>query len=585
LGDRLITVFELSRCSDLQIRGISEEMMGKVAEEAREVARGLPFGEVVNTGALRRKAAIAALAILLAAGFGAWRSDLLVLWFQRSVLMGSQRWPRSTHLTLLHPPEIVVARGDPLTLTAQADQAFTVPGQVVFRLAFQTAGEVEETVDASPDGQGFFRKKIDAVTEPFHFFVYGNDDRTSECRVRLVEPPQLADVNFQILPPSYISKTPIPVPPGSGTLNIPLGSSLRFSARCTKDLVSAKILLDGAALTDGVISSVPVKEAPRPRPTAQLAGVNFTGFATARAIVPCRIEAHDDYGLRYIQLEWTVTTTKSDPVLGQVHTYDTENGQIVTKGVFQGTLDLEGVGKAQEGPAGAKFKTGDVLRLRAIISDNLPPPAGPNVTPSNPLTLKLVDESEILDALNEMQRGLQDQIRQTSLIQGEAHEKILAAVDAKELAPARQRIHESSNHQLQVGDRLSTIRARFEEILERMHNNRVGTDQERGKIDKKVIQPLTGVLQGPVKELPPLLQAAFRKDDKASLPNDLKGIAMLQLEVQTRLDAILAEIVKIEGHKEIQRKMNDIIRSTESAKDAVREEIQKGQGGAEGKKP
>jgi hypothetical protein len=610
LGERFISALYFARFGDPERLGISAELVERVREQARAAAETAGVGAVIRRDRLFKSAGLALGAIALISGLGLWRPALFSLWFQRNVLLAEERWPRDTRLSVANGARIRVARGEPLLVTMNADPAHVVPDRIVLHLKFSTADAVEETVERSVDGSPTYLKKFDAVTEPFIFWATGNDDRTPDCVVEIAEPPQLAEVSIAIRKPEYMRMPPAEIPGTAGTLNVPLGSILVLRATATKDLQRAAIYVDGletglcslltsgsgttrtltaqlrfepekpfrpakdlrVALTDreGYTNSraaqYKVALLPDRPPAVQFAAQGLGSNITLKARIPYVIEAQDDYGLRAFILEWA-SLAGGQPRRQTVLDLEVPEKQRVCQGV----LDLEPLTRDQTTEK-SPLNLGDTLRLLVRVLDSLPGPEGPNETVSAPILFKLTSEDDLLAALAENQRAAREQFNQLLPIQAEAVERTAAALDAGAAANARRFIQESANLQFQVQDRVSAIVGRFEEILERMQNNRIGGEPEKWHLRTRVIDPLRNLAGVALRTLSADLAAARNQEDAAALKKALPAILELQRKVHERMQQLGAEMLKIENAQQVEREWRAILEQTQKVKNILETE-------------
>jgi len=271
LDDRLISTLQFARV-DAAATGVSEALIGRVADQANQLADGLDATAPLQRSGTWKRLGMAAAAVAVLAAFSVAQAQNMHLWFQRNILFMNVAYPRDTYLTVVGGPEFHVIRGRNLDVTVTADPAHVVPDHVVFHMKF-SVGDTHEAVNpAEPDGHVFV-KTFEAVTETFTFTVTGHDDETDECRVTVVDPPELIEARFTIDYPDYIGAKDVPVKAEHGVLVAPPGSVIALTGRANKDLAAgtrpdgtpcARLLLDGKAV--GSLRVVRVPDAPDGRP-------------------------------------------------------------------------------------------------------------------------------------------------------------------------------------------------------------------------------------------------------------------------------------------------------------------------------
>jgi hypothetical protein len=595
--------------------------MARVIQEAQEATRRLRF-----TDALRRVEVVAALvaaadAVILLAALAAWQADLAGAWLRRNVLLADGRYPTRTALTVEGGPVLRVARGGPLEVTVRADPKRVVPSEVMFHLVFASAGDrtVQRPVGLAPGRADAYVQRFEVVSEPFHFHVTGNDARTDEVAVEVAEPPYLSDVNFHVTRPSYTHLGPLLMSAAQGTIRVPEHSDVAVRAVATKDLREAVVLLDNAPVGVCHIEAVPGADgSPRPRavsgrfvarpsepyrpalplrfaltdcegfanprgaqytvalvpdqaPTVQMALKGVGGQVSRQAVIPLEITARDDYGVQEIELEWTVLSAAGQSHRVGVRRLDPDEKEPAPL-VFR--WDLRTIEGAGPGGEVAQATVGDSLRLAAVVRDTLPPPGGPHSAVSNPVTIKIVPDEEVLAALVDSQRVMREQFRQAIVIQVEAREKTgAAAEDAPKparLDDARRAASAAADLQQQVGDRVATVADRFAVILEQMENNRLGAEQDRRRIRERIVAPLKDLADGTMKRLAADLVAARIVTDGPRLAGELARLAAIQQDVLKRLEAVLGEMIKVENAQQVERGLRVIIDMSEQVRNLTK---------------
>lgn len=261
LGDRLISALQFSKARDLP-PGTSLAMIAQVGVEANELARKLPFEQVVERENLRRRLMLALCATVMLAGFSVWQGGTMGLWFKRNILFQDAAWPQDTYLKVSHPRglhDFTVLRGDDLAVKVIADvrpgtdEPSIAPPYVVFHAYYSSVGATEERVDVNPDGRTY-EKRFQAVSEEFRFYVTGGDDSRDKAkfhRVLLIDPPAMKDIEYSVTFPHYMGRSSAgKFDPVQGVLAVPLGGEVTFRATATKDLAAARMLLDDQSVGD-----------------------------------------------------------------------------------------------------------------------------------------------------------------------------------------------------------------------------------------------------------------------------------------------------------------------------------------------
>jgi len=181
----------------------------------------------------------------------------------------------------------------------------------------------------------------------WEFRAIGGDDDTMPWRkLQSVAPPRLEEFQVRVTPPAYTGLPEEVLPPGVGLVQGFVGTEVNIRARASKPLESAAIQIAGAAVhtsgpSDGtVIASFIIKRSGRysyeleltddegfqnvevPRyeihadedliPDVYIERPRTDLQVTANAVVPLRIVAKDDLGLKEMRISYRSRTTSDD---------------------------------------------------------------------------------------------------------------------------------------------------------------------------------------------------------------------------------------------------------------------------------
>ncbi len=251
LEDRLVGAIEFARAGGEVPEGTSRAMVARMAQEAEAIAAPLDFTRLVERRRLGRVLLIAACTLALLAGFALWQRDLMDLWFRRNVLLADADWPQQTYLEVAGR-DFHVLRGDSLMIVVYTRAGSVAPPHVTLHRVYASVGRpTEDRVEAVAEGAGKYVKVVEAVNEPFEFYVTGGDDETDRQRpheVHVIDPPALQDVRFTVEYPAYTQLEPRRVDATREVLTVPFKGRLRLDALANKDLAAAEIRLNGGRI-------------------------------------------------------------------------------------------------------------------------------------------------------------------------------------------------------------------------------------------------------------------------------------------------------------------------------------------------
>ena len=178
----------------------------------------------------------------------AWPTFRLSL--QRLYGLTDATYTRQTYLEMVDfdNGKITVARGSDVTVRVQADSTRSQPPPKVCSIHYQTASGEKGRMNMSKMGaprDGFQQYTLDSkpfkgILSDIEFDVVGNDYRIRKQLVRVVDSPQVVNVNIRCERPAYtgLSASDTAWFPG---IKLPQGSRLTLDIETNKPLVSATI--------------------------------------------------------------------------------------------------------------------------------------------------------------------------------------------------------------------------------------------------------------------------------------------------------------------------------------------------------
>ena len=331
-ASRLISAVQLMRPAAVGPE-TSPGMVRALVRQAEAAAADVDFAAVVPSRPLKRLAIVTAgvvVALVAVTATGGRRSWAFA---ERAVLVPGVAYPHRTRVTLIGG-DAVVARGDPVTISATATGEVPTGGVVAVRYG----SGVTATLPAEVKGDRFDRP-IDNVQEAFTYRFDVGDDESVEGRVRVATRPAVLGVRCRVTPPAYTglaagerSPWDLSLLAGSRlglaiTANVPAAGRVRFVGPS----VDVPLVGDGTALTmadaavpagatgfaveltsaDGLHSRDPVvyrldTVADRP-PTVRLVSPAADGTVTPVAKPSVAVDADDDYGLARLSLRYRIT--------------------------------------------------------------------------------------------------------------------------------------------------------------------------------------------------------------------------------------------------------------------------------------
>ena len=262
LNDRLITAIELTEGHQAPQAVLTQAMLARTIDEAREASRHLDLRTVFDRRPLLRASISASCLLVSVLAFAICFSDVFGLWFRRNVLLANESWKRETAIQLVvlaEPGERVIEfkngvykhpRGSDLTLQAAVLPTMKVPEQVQLRYAMSD-GSAGGRAYFSRLGDRQFKHTLTGLLNSLDCYLLAGDAQRTPYHIEVVEPPRIDRIVLHSLFPKYtgwnatdektdaVVRTPKPV---QGTqVSLPLGTDFLLQAETNKALVGVRI--------------------------------------------------------------------------------------------------------------------------------------------------------------------------------------------------------------------------------------------------------------------------------------------------------------------------------------------------------
>jgi len=629
LDDRLISTLQFATRPTSRT-GASESLIRKVAQQLEDLVAAVSPAEPIHAARTWKRLGAGLAATVVLAGFAAWQSPLMGLWFRRNVLLAEEAWPKQTYLTVVGGPRFRAVRGEALTVTVSADPEHVVPRTVTFHMRFPGLGTVSENVPLTAPGGHTYVKTFESVTEAFAFYVTGNDDRTGTSHVVVVDPPQLVSAAFTVDYPAYQNRARQAVSAEHHVLTVPPGSRIALAGRTDKDLRSAALMMDEKTVTRLRVVSLArpdQPDAPRRRrgvqghfqlpermekrsltlrfvltdtegitnsrgavyalriepdraPVVSLARRGVRSDVSARAMLPLQIGARDDHGVAGIDVSVVLPSmealsrpaTTTAPTARLERRFPVPDLPAGRKRVrVEYVLDLRPL----------KPRVGQFIQVRAETRDALPASfGGPNTARSPMLTFKVVSDEELLADLVRRQKEIRQEFARLVVLQAEVRDRVRGARD--HLAGAsgvdagvRRALDLSGRNQKAIAVQCGVLLAQLRGVLDEMSYNRVGEPADRRHLAEAIIRPLDEVVKKPMPDIAEALARASKKTDAGELLTFTSDAVGVLEQLHQRLRDILKEMKQLESRQELASLLKMIIDWSKQVEQAIRERQQK----------
>lgn len=607
LRSRLITAVEFVDPSSPPATGVqrSPAMIQAVIRQAGEAAAGLSYHRGLAHARARRNLGLGIACLAVPAAMFLAAPPMMVMWFQRNVLLRDVAWPQRNRLTVqgLTQGVLRVPRGEDATITAAVDEGFEPPLQVFIR--YESAGGLagREQMPASRSGEPTgrpvgarrtgaaelpsvqFLHTFERLTETLRCQIYGGDAQTEWFTIEVVDRPRLASVSLNVTPPAYTRMEPYDLRADQTVAEVLKGSIVQFRIRTHRPVREATLMRDAgggrsvqvrsaqrtAADTFQVVERPEesaiyhfrlvdrdglTNESERLRPVQiflklladrppkvrlQVKGVGE--IVTPAARLPINADVSDDYGLAAVSLVYGSADQASPRPPGSIPGFEPGPRR------FQADLVWA--------PAAHGFKEGDrvVVYVEASDADNV---SGPNIGQSSSVTLRLVGREELLAELNRREQEYRQDFERLVRTQEELFNEWLAAVSTGDRrdreAALAQGWTQMARRQRDYAARTNTLRGQFEQVLSEWRINQVATPEVEERLGRRIVVPMD-VLH---RERMPV--AADRLDIMAKTwTEESQQATRLALQaVLAEMKSILAVMVKWEGFQEAVTLLRDI---------------------------
>jgi hypothetical protein len=331
-------------------------LIAGVMRDADQRAAHLSLGDVLEHRSPRRRFAFgSAIAVTLA--FAALLEPTYASIFVQRLVGRDISWPQLTWLTVSVPNlsdraritltddeiEVRVARGADVPVLVRADGR--VPDDVTIH--FDAGHEVV----LGTSGGGIFRTLLRSCQEDLAFHVTGGDDRDGEPNVRVIvlEPPDVAGLAVNIVPPAYSGlseRTEY-----DHDVEVLAGTRLRISMLSDPPEVSGRVRI---LPENRVVELVPTPFPSQDSAGAERAGLGFELNVTSS--VRYRFELEDDSGL-----------SNPDPGLFAVHVVPDRNPEVEI--VSPSRLEIDTV---PGGTVAIRARVDDDFGINAMVWTALP---------------------------------------------------------------------------------------------------------------------------------------------------------------------------------------------------------------------
>ncbi|MBN1422196.1 MAG: hypothetical protein JXP34_25705 [Planctomycetes bacterium] len=582
---------------------LPRDLMGllkaRVIGEASRLSDVVVPSRALDPRAVVRPGAAGLAAVVAIAGASILAPEFMGAWLSRNVFLRDVPWPHDTTLIVEGFEDGVrrIPRGDDIEIVIRAEGA--IPRRVRIRMRFPDESAVASLANRGDDR---FAHMVREVLDPFRFRVDGGDYRSPEHRVEVIPRPEIASLRIEAHYPAHTGKAPQAFEGGIGEISIPGGTRLDIAGDATKRLARA-VLRSGdtefqaglgdsgtgfeasfvpstsgplsIALEDdeGIGSRSPatilVRIVPDADPNLRLETPQTSGMVTPKAKIPTSVRIRDDYGIASAALAWTARGEEGEK----------EGKETLALGDTKGP-DVE-IDRDWE-IAPLELAAGMRLHVVAEATDN-DAVSGPKTGRSNPIDLRVVSPEEFMEEMirrqqherREWERAIVEEKAARDALYGSLPEIRTADPLPDEIVQA---LVAGGRLQREFARRASAIARSLASILKEMENNRVGEADDIRRLAERVVQPIEALIRDGF----PALAGGY-DGVRAGVTAQARGEAGAALadEIEktiVAMEAVLANMVKLEDFSEIVKRLRVILdlqdEATETARKAFERELQ-----------
>ncbi len=631
LADRLTTAIELSRHEPT--RDISKALTDAAIEDGFSVSRDLAFNDLIRRGRFATNVFLVCLIVagVSVAALKAVPGSPLAIWFNRNILLGDAAWPQDFYLDVagLEGGEMVIPRGDdwPIECTVmEGEEVF--PEELWIELP-----ATEILMEKLTDGRSF-RVLMRKVLEPTEARIVGKGGRTPWFNIRLVNRPEVVDLELVSERPDYIGGEEV-LPPGEGPYYVLKGSTLKVVGTASKELSSAYLVREGSGETEarfplelvggmGFEGEVPanvfapgaytlvlldrekvrmpgsdaltplasrsnvqftIRELPDRPPVVKMRLSGVSSMVVPGALVPFQVRAEDDFA---------VTRAKID------HQWISENaaeGVEPTSGALdlpepEPELDEDGKAiavdaKARNYPgaleiADLKVPVGSSLTLEGVAFDN-DTVSGPNEGRSSKVLLRVVAESELRADLLRREKEDRQALEEITKLQDQTFTDTrgiqVSSRSEEGISPEnRSLLLKLQKRQKLLATNVMPIIDRLTQVIEEYKNNRLVGEDGKGleRLQGGAVVHLEVIAGTLMPDAALHLETARRLgDDAEGREKAFTDAAAKQEEIIEKLRLVLRNLEKNEGFQQVLNLLHEIEGSERQLMERTEEEKKK----------
>ncbi|MEY3205690.1 MAG: hypothetical protein RLZZ21_2021 [Planctomycetota bacterium] len=553
-------------------------------------------------------------AVATVVGLVAVRPAVGSLWARRMLGLTDAAWPRRVQLEVEGFPGGVrtVARGTDVDVIAHVRADGGLPTVVELRTKTPDGWRTERMGSrGSADGDtGSFGHVVRGVVADTDLEVRGGDARLGGLRLRVVEPPDLADLRIDYQPPAYLGGGERQAA-SARLVRLPRGSRVRLTCTASKPLSAARLTLTPAGSSPAApqtLAAFEADDASDRRVLAaeidvldadagvELALVDSEGLANRepiRLVLTAAADAPPQVGLAIAGASLAVTPQARLPLEG---TLSDDHGLTDAAVVIVRNADQDGVrlpiARVRDGLAVAEFpadapevvslaplglKVGEKLKLTVEARDGCGLADGPNVGRSETWPLEVVTPEALRALLEAREIMLRRRFETVIGDLGQARD-ILASPprdragdgDDGPTSPAANPAARCGEAAARSAGETGEIAAAFRGIRRELDINGVLTPELETRLSGQIAAPLERLAATDLPTVMRACQAAAAAGGQPPAPLVQQVDAVL-----ASMRAVLDTMLELESFNELVERLRAVIRTQEEIRAATLEQQKK----------
>lgn len=554
----------------------TRDFVRAIASAAEAQAAGLSLKPILRRRYLVRAASAAACVIAAWAGYTiGFRTYAKTFLLRYATPFAEVDYPKRTRLDVLGAGAdhtILLARGENLEVRVRARPAVTSPlwhppekVYVYYRFASGEGGK-RKMVDLD---RGVYAAYFPAITEELEFSVAGDDDRTANYRVRLIERPRLVKLRLTLDFPAYTGLPAKELPEGSGSLSAVVGTRVTINAQANKRLRGATVKLGKQAISGRIVDpgdsfvaafvigrddreyAIVLKDVDTgadsepigfklsaladKAPSVHIIAPPAVKDVSASATVPVKAEISDDFGVAAATLHYRIEKAENRVKLA----------------VSKGQKDVKLSHNWEIGSLKLKEGSRVVYWLEATDLDDV---SGPNVGRSAEHELRILSPAELLTSIERQKDALKKLLKETiqkqKATKGDVDHLLQKGAKGEPLPEEDHKlIHASAKGQTAVKSLTASAAVSAQNIASELGLNKIGSSAEQQAL-ADVARSLEATSERPMEDAIKSLSEAQAERDSAKQLSGLDAASAFQ---QSALTALEEALRRLESSQEIDR--------------------------------